>query len=81
MSPVKVSLLLLFFLCCLGIPAMAVSPPKPENDKPGACEKDYPEIACKRLDDTLCAKDYQCPDMLKCCKKGCKMECRHAIFY
>ncbi|XP_069584691.1 porwaprin-c-like [Ranitomeya imitator] len=81
MSPVKVSLLLLLFLCCSGNPTSARSPPKPDNDKPGACEPDYSGIVCKRLDDTVCAKDYQCPDMLKCCRKACKMECRPAIFY
>ncbi|XP_073413913.1 antileukoproteinase-like isoform X2 [Dendrobates tinctorius] len=133
MAPVKISFLLLLFLCCSDYPTSAVSPPKPsgDNGKPGhcpiptawclilspgecetdkdcggnkkcctvgcapectepgkriitdrdgSCEPDSPEIHCKTLDDTLCARDYQCPEPMKCCKKGCKLECRHPIF-
>ncbi|XP_069584689.1 antileukoproteinase-like [Ranitomeya imitator] len=81
MSPVKVSLLLLFFLCCTGNPTSALSPPKPDNVKAGACEPEYSNTDCDSVDDTACTQDDDCSDMLKCCKKDCQMQCLNPIFY
>ncbi|XP_073413915.1 WAP four-disulfide core domain protein 18-like [Dendrobates tinctorius] len=83
MAPVKISFLLLFFLCCSGYPTSAVSPPKPSDVdvKPGSCEPDSSDTDCDTVDDSLCTQDGDCDYNMKCCQKGCQMDCSYPIFY
>ncbi|KAM4041870.1 antileukoproteinase-like isoform 3-T4 [Anomaloglossus baeobatrachus] len=77
MSPVKVSFLLLLFLCSSGYPTAAVS--SEYTVKLGNCPEEYPKPDCELRYFPLCDNDYECPDSQKCCEEDCQQKCTYPI--
>ncbi|KAM4040193.1 omwaprin-a-like [Anomaloglossus baeobatrachus] len=79
MSPVKVSFLLLLFLCSSGYPTSAV--PFEYIGKPGNCPEENPAPLCNPIYVSDCGNDYECSENQKCCVLRCKPQCTYPIFY